>query len=201
MTSGPRVFSSLSLLDPAIAFALAGTLAAAISPIAAQAQTTSTWTNTSSASAGWQNSGNWNNGVPNAVGSAASIIADITAPQTITLDGAVVLGSLTIGDPTASGASSYTINAGTYSSGSSTLAGTLTFDVTSGSATLSPPWRRGLRLTGIRVKSRGRRDGVGRRSLRPPRDQQIGPRSRRRGLPPRREFDLGLSQPDPIPIL
>lgn len=101
------------------------------------AQTASTWTNTSSASAGWQTSGNWNNGAPNAVGSSASIIADITAPQTITLDGAVTLGSLTIGDPTASGASSYTINAGTYTSGSSTLAGTLTFDVSSGGATLS----------------------------------------------------------------
>lgn len=126
-----------SLLRPVLTVAVAGMLAAAISPITAQAQTSSTWTNTSSASAGWQNPGNWNSGVPSAEGSSASIIADITAPQTITLDGAVVLGSLTIGDPTALGASSYTINAGSYSSGSSTLAGTLTFDVASGGATLS----------------------------------------------------------------
>ena len=112
-------------------------LALAIGSRSATAQTSSTWTNTSSASAGWQSSGNWNNGVPSGAGDAASIIADIAAPQTITLDGAVTLGSLTIGDPTASGASSYTINAGTYTSGSSTLPGTLTFDVSSGAASLS----------------------------------------------------------------
>lgn len=106
-------------------------------PASAIGQTVSTWTNTSASSAGWQTSSNWNNGVPSGEGASASIIADITAPQTITLDGAVVLGSMTIGDPTASGASSYTINAGTYTSGSSTLGGTLTFDVTNGSAALS----------------------------------------------------------------
>lgn len=112
-------------------------VATACTPRPALAQTASTWTNTSSATAGWQNANNWNNGVPSGVGSSASLIADITSPQTITLDGAVTLGSLTIGDPTASGASSYTINAGSYTSGSNTLAGTLTFDVANGSASLS----------------------------------------------------------------
>lgn len=137
MTSS--AFASRRLLHSGMLLALSLALAiiALACPRSLHAQTSSTWTNTSSNTASWQNSGNWNNGVPNAVGSSASIIADITAPQTITLDGAVVLGSLTIGDPTAAGASSYTVNAGTYTSGSSTLAGTLTFDVASGGATLT----------------------------------------------------------------
>jgi len=104
-------------------------------PVAAQIS--STWTNTGSATASWQTSGNWNNGVPAAAGDTASVIADITAPQTITLDGAVTLGGLTIGDPTLAGASSYTLAAGTYTAGQATLPGTLTFDVASGSATLT----------------------------------------------------------------
>ena len=122
-------------LLPGVGLAVA--LVLAVAPRGAVAQTSSTWTNTSSATAGWQNANNWNAGVPSGIGSSASLIADITAPQTVTLDGAVTLGSLTIGDPTASGASSYTLNAGTYTSGSNTLAGTLTFDVASGGATLT----------------------------------------------------------------
>ena len=137
MTSS--AFASCRLLRSRTPLALSLTLAIAAlaCPRSLHAQTSSTWTNASSASAGWQNGANWNNGIPSGIDASASIIADITAPQTITLDGAVVLGSLTIGDPTAAGASSYTINAGTYTSGSSTLAGTLTFDVASGGATLT----------------------------------------------------------------
>jgi fibronectin-binding autotransporter adhesin len=129
-----------SCLLPSFRLARLAVLALAFATIVATpalAQTTSTWNNTSAGTADWQSAGNWNNGVPSGVDASASVIADITAPQTINLNGTVTLGSLTIGDPTASGASSYTINPGSYTSGSSTLSGRLTFDVSNGSASLS----------------------------------------------------------------
>ena len=137
MTSSFFASSRLLRSRMPLALSLALAIAALACPRSLHAQTASTWTNTSSASAGWQNGANWNNGIPSGIDASASIVADIAAPQTITLDGAIVLGSLTIGDPTAAAAASYTINAGTYTSGSSTLAGTLTFDVASGGATLT----------------------------------------------------------------
>jgi fibronectin-binding autotransporter adhesin len=132
-TSQPARRPAVTLVTHTLALVLA--LVAGSQTV--RAQTPSTWTNTSAATASWQSGTNWINGVPSGVGTSASVIADITAPQTITLDGAVTLGSLTIGDPTASGASAYTLNSGTYASGTSTLSGTLTFDVSSGSASLN----------------------------------------------------------------
>jgi fibronectin-binding autotransporter adhesin len=132
-TSQPARRPAVTLVTHTLALVLA--LVAGSQTV--RAQTPSTWTNTSAATASWQSGTNWINGVPSGVGTSASVIADIAAPQTITLDGAVTLGSLTIGDPTASGASAYTLNSGTYASGTSTLSGTLTFDVSSGSASLN----------------------------------------------------------------
>lgn len=89
-----------------------------------------TWTNTGADTQNWQLGTNWTTGTaPSAEGATANVIADITAPQTINLNGTVTLGTLTIGDPSAS-AASYTLASGSNS-------GRLIFNVASGNAALT----------------------------------------------------------------
>lgn len=62
----------------------------------ASAQTTHSWTPTISGN--WNNAGNWINGVPNSPDAQVTIVSNITATTTITLDIAATLDRLTIGD-------------------------------------------------------------------------------------------------------
>ena len=125
--SGPLVRAILSRLLPGVGFAVA--LVLAVAPRGAVAQN-ATWMNTTTGTQNWQLNANWTTGTaPSAIGATANVIADITALQTINLNGAVTLGTLTIGDPSAS-AASYTLASGSNS-------GRLTFDVASGNASLT----------------------------------------------------------------
>jgi autotransporter-associated beta strand protein len=65
--------------------------------------TTFTWTQVGSGSFDWNDAtSNWTSGFPNAVSDVANLTADLTANQTISVNQAVTLGSLNIGDPTSS---------------------------------------------------------------------------------------------------
>ena len=76
----------------------------------------------------WGTAGNWTpTTVPNAIGAAVTLGSVITADRTITLDASTTIGSLTF-----AGTKAYTI-------ASSAPGNTLTFDVASGTATLSNP--------------------------------------------------------------
>ncbi len=56
----------------------------------------------------WNSAGNWNGGIPNGAGATANFHVALSAPATITLDGARTVGSITF----LSGANGYTIAAG-----------------------------------------------------------------------------------------
>lgn len=91
-----------------------------------------TWTPTANGTYNWNNAStqnNWGQGTasfPNAIDDVANMNIDIAANQTVNLNQAITVGSLTIGD--SSGAQTETLAAGT--------SGSLTFDVTSGNASL-----------------------------------------------------------------
>jgi len=90
-----------------------------------------TWTGTLNGTAeNWNVGSNWSGGAfPNAIGANASINADITAAKSISLQQAITVGSLTIGDSNATSPSALTIASGTGTN-------ILTFDNTSGNASL-----------------------------------------------------------------
>jgi len=89
----------------------------------------STWVPTATGTFSWLTGSNWstNPTVPNAAGAVARLTNAITGSQTITLDASVTLGTLSIG--AASGTNAFTLGAGS--------GGALTFDVASGTASLS----------------------------------------------------------------
>jgi fibronectin-binding autotransporter adhesin len=83
----------------------------------------------------WTNAGNWTAGAPNAVGASANFLGVITAPRTITLDGAQTVGSISFNN-----ANAYTITAG--SGGSLTLdngVGTTAVSVVNGNHMIDAP--------------------------------------------------------------
>jgi fibronectin-binding autotransporter adhesin len=89
-----------------------------------------TWNQTAAGTGyDWQTITNWTpNTVPNGVDAVASLTNNIAGAQTISLNGTVTLGTLNIGDSTAT-YYGFTLQNGT--------GGSLTFDVTSGSAAIN----------------------------------------------------------------
>lgn len=121
MSSTPRSHAA-SLLG---AFVRALLLALVADPAFAQ----STWLQTAAGTYSWQAGTNWSTDptVPNGAGGVANLTNDIAGDQLITLDAAVTLGTLGIGD--ASGTNTFTLAAGS--------GGPLTFDVATGSAAIT----------------------------------------------------------------
>jgi fibronectin-binding autotransporter adhesin len=89
-----------------------------------------TWNQTAAGTGyNWQTTTNWTpNTVPNGVDAVASLTNNIAGAQTISLNGTVTLGTLNIGDSTATFLG-FTLQNGT--------GGSLTFDVASGSAAIN----------------------------------------------------------------
>ncbi|NQX01442.1 autotransporter-associated beta strand repeat-containing protein [bacterium] len=90
---------------------------------------TYSWTPLTAGPFNWDNASaqnNWTSGFPNAVGDVATMNVNLSANQTVNLNQAITVGSLTFGD--SSGAQTATLATGT--------AGSLTFDATSGNASL-----------------------------------------------------------------
>jgi autotransporter-associated beta strand protein len=84
------------------------------------------------ANGNWSVAANWTNGEPNGVGVAASFLGAITAPRTVTIDGAKTVGSLTFNN-----ANSYTLGgAGPLTIDHDAAA---TIEVLAGSHTISAP--------------------------------------------------------------
>lgn len=89
-----------------------------------------TWTPTATGTFNWDEAtSNWTSGFPNAVGDTANIAQDFSGAQTINLNQAITVGSLTFNDSGASADSVVTIAAGT--------SGGITFQVASGNATVT----------------------------------------------------------------
>jgi autotransporter-associated beta strand protein len=119
-------------------FSAVGCLAASSLAVA---QTSGTWTNTAGGT--WNNTANWSGG---AIASGSGAVADfstldITGTQTVALNTAYTLGSLSFGDTTTSSAGSWVISNGGNAANTLTLAasGTPTITVAnmgSGSATI-----------------------------------------------------------------
>lgn len=87
-----------------------------------------TWIPTAAGTFNWNDaSGNWTSGFPNAVSDTATFSGTLAGAQTINLNQAITVGSLSLGGTSASNA--YTIAAGS--------AGSLTLQVSSGSATVN----------------------------------------------------------------
>ncbi|MEZ0216611.1 MAG: beta strand repeat-containing protein [Rariglobus sp.] len=86
-----------------------------------------TWVPTAAGTYDWNTNGNWSAAFPNATGAAASISGDFAGAQTINLNQAITVGSLTTEDTGAPTDSAVTIAAN---------GGSLTFAVASGSASL-----------------------------------------------------------------
>ncbi|MHA3775178.1 autotransporter-associated beta strand repeat-containing protein [Verrucomicrobiota bacterium sgz303538] len=103
--TAPRILSkSISSL------VVLGAIAAAqpFVPSTAQAATY-TWAQTAAGTFDWDSAAsNWTAGFPNAAGDVVNLTANLAGAQTINLNQAITLGSLTIGDPTA-GYFAYTI--------------------------------------------------------------------------------------------
>lgn len=88
-----------------------------------------TWSQTAAATYGWNDASNWGGvSFPNATDATANISGDFAGVQTINLNQAITVGSLTTQDTGAATDSAVTIAAGT--------AGSLTFAVGSGGASL-----------------------------------------------------------------
>jgi autotransporter-associated beta strand protein len=90
---------------------------------------TYSWTQTVAGPFNWDNASaqnNWTSGFPNAVGDVAIMNVNLTANQTVNLNQAITVGSLTFGD--SNNTQTATLATGT--------AGSLTFDATSGNASL-----------------------------------------------------------------
>jgi len=88
-----------------------------------------TWTPTALGTYGWNDATNWGGvSFPNATDATANITADFAGAQTINLNQAITVGSLTTDDSGASADSAVTIAAGT--------SGSLAFAVSTGSASL-----------------------------------------------------------------
>jgi len=88
-----------------------------------------TWTPTAAGTYNWDDAtSNWGSGFPNAIGDTARANINLAGDQTIDLNGAITIGALNIGD-----------TGGTYYATSirSGTAGSLTFDVASGSAVIN----------------------------------------------------------------
>ncbi len=90
--------------------------------------TTHTWL--ANADGNWSAAANWSNGIPNGVGAGVSFLGAITAPRTVTIDGARTVGNLTFDN-----ANSYTLaGAGPLTIDNDEAA---TIDVRNGSHTIS----------------------------------------------------------------
>lgn len=108
---------------PSLASALAMLL------LASQA-TAQTWTPTSGGSFDWNNDSNWSaSPFPNAVGATANIDADLAGDQTIQLNQAVTVGTLTLNDTGGAPDNAFTLAAGT--------GGSLILQRSTGSATVT----------------------------------------------------------------
>ena len=128
MTSHASLFYSSGPKRPVIKLILTAGMAAFVSPLVHA--TAYTWTPTAAATYSWDNpTSNWTSGFPNAIGDTANIGVDFAGAQTINLNQAIKVGSLTINDTGVSSDSAITIAPGT--------SGTLTMQVSSGSATLT----------------------------------------------------------------
>jgi PEP-CTERM motif len=95
-----------------------------------QAQTN--WSGTLNGTAeNWNVNSNWSPAsFPNAIGASANLTVDYTANKAISLQQAITVGSLTLGDSNATSPSTLTINSGTGTNA-------LTLDATSGNATVT----------------------------------------------------------------
>lgn len=91
---------------------------------------TETWTQTAAGTYNWDDAANWGGiSFPNSIGGTASISADFGGAQTINLNQAITLGTLTINDTGSSGDSSLSVAPG--------AAGSLTLQVASGNAAIT----------------------------------------------------------------
>ncbi|HEY9249028.1 MAG TPA: autotransporter-associated beta strand repeat-containing protein [Rariglobus sp.] len=89
-----------------------------------------TWTQTAAGTFEWDDAAsNWTSGFPNAIDDTAGLSVDLAGDQTVNLNQAITVGSLTINDSGASGDSKFTVAAGT--------AGALTLQTSSGNAALT----------------------------------------------------------------
>jgi fibronectin-binding autotransporter adhesin len=112
-----------------MAVCLAVVLVAGVGQFTGNAEAQVTWTNTEPGAFPWTTGSAWSTGTaPNAIGAWASVTANITGGQTLSLDIPVTLGRLDLGD--SNGTAAYTIS-------SAVAANRLAFDVASGQATLN----------------------------------------------------------------
>lgn len=89
-----------------------------------------TWSQTTANTYNWSDVSNWGGiSFPNAIGSAANISGDFSGSQTINLNTAITVGSLTLNDSGSTADSGVTLATGT--------SGSLTLQVASGSASIS----------------------------------------------------------------
>jgi fibronectin-binding autotransporter adhesin len=115
--------NSLSVLNPQNGLAYTfGTSGGFVTLTIDTTVTFSNWTSPTGGS--WNTVGNWSSGIPNGLDAAANFLGALTAPGTVTLDGAKTLGTLQFNN-----SSSYTITSGT--------GGTLTLNVSTGSAQIT----------------------------------------------------------------
>lgn len=87
------------------------------------------WNKTGAGPYSWIDNANWSAAFPNSIGAVANVSVDLTADQTINLNGAITVGSLTLNDTGGGTDNSFTIVPG--------AGGSLTFQVASGNATLN----------------------------------------------------------------
>ena len=105
---------------------------AALTAAVAQAQTTGTWNVDNASVNNWSTVGSWTGLtgglVPNAIDAAVTLGPVITASRTVTLDTNVTIGSLTFNEDT--------VGANAYGVSFNNAARTMTFDVTTGNASI-----------------------------------------------------------------
>lgn len=132
MTTATRPLHGFGNLPAAraarMAVCLSAVIVAVAGPWAGRAEAQVTWTNTQPGAFNWTTGSFWSTGTaPSGTNAWASVTANITGGQTLSLDAPVTLGRLDLGD--ADGSHAYTV--------SPAVSQRLTFDVASGSATLN----------------------------------------------------------------
>jgi autotransporter-associated beta strand protein len=107
LPSVPANFNTLSVLDtvPNVTYAF-GSTGTAITVTITGGQTSTAWAVDNSGS--WGVAGNWTQGIPQGAGDIATLGPVISAPRTVTLDGARIVGSLVLNN-----SNSYTVAQGT----------------------------------------------------------------------------------------
>ena len=132
-TKSSRKTSLSKFLAVTLGLSIAG-----LSPFGTQSAQAATWNQLTAGPFDWNDDANWDVAFPNAVDDVANMAVNLSADQTVNLNQAITVGSLTIGD-----------NSGGQTATLAPNGGSLTFDVTAGSANL-------IRTTPGRVRSRSR---------------------------------------------